>query len=119
MSGLKEFLAPRRFDEPRETLRFGGAGTTAKRCQMIEARPATAGPRIRRRLDFDQEPLIDEPGQVSVEHPGPQLHGAAGAFEHLIHDRETVQVFIGDGQQNLEPVRGKGNHRSISTGLYR
>ena len=89
-----------------------------ERGDAIEARPAAAGLGSGRRVDFDDQPFVGEPGEVAVEHARPELHPAAGALEHVVHDAEAVPILVGQREQDLEPVRRQAGRAVAIRGIY-
>ena len=104
-SRLQQVLLPCRFDEAGEPLCFGAAGAPSEGSDAEESWPAARCPRVCRGLDLDDHLQIDQAGEVAVEHGRPQAHAAAGSFEHLVHDAKAVQIAIGEGEEDLKPVR--------------
>ncbi len=101
---FQQLLASRHFDESGEPIGFGRAratpGAVIRKNRGRPPRPA------RQRAARSRRPVqVGQTAERAIEHPGPQTHAATGALEHVVHDREAVQVAIGKREEDLEPVR--------------
>ena len=46
--------------------------------------------------------------------PGHRCIWPSGAIEHVLGDREAVQITVGEGEEDLEPVAAGCGEQSIS-----
>ena len=104
-------VGPSRWRSRARHSRQAASSATPGRRDPVEPRPSAGDRRVIRRLDLGDQFHVGEAAERAIEHPRPQTHAAAGALEHVVHDRQAVQVAIGKREKDLEPVRLQGNGR--------
>ena len=72
--------------------------------------PATARIDVSRGVDLDHQFLADESREIAIQHRRPQPHAPPRPFEDVVHNGETMQILIGERQEDLEPVRRERWH---------
>jgi hypothetical protein len=101
-------VGPSRWRSRARHSRQAASSATPGRRDPVEPRPSAGDRRVIRRLDLGDQFHVGEAAERAIEHPRPQTHAAAGALEHVVHDRQAVQVAIGKREKDLEPVRLQG-----------
>jgi len=96
---------PGQSNEAGESCGFIAARAAPGTRDAIEARTPAAGLSGARRVDFlDQTGTFQAP-EIAVQHRRPEPHLSGGLCEDIVHDAQSVQVAVGEREQDLKPVR--------------
>jgi hypothetical protein len=100
-------MCPRLFKELRHATHLCLGCFASKRCKTIVAAALVTNIRLRPLTlpQLDDETLLEQPLDGTVQRAGAQTQFAAGSLRDILHDSITVLIALGERYQNVKRLR--------------